>query len=93
MFDQEKISVLVAENEALNEKLQAEEERRKLVLTDIHLVTHIKTQCQGCWSQPLSAGTVVEVQGINWWLPVFHWADADTNNQSQALSGTCKPVL
>lgn len=90
MSDQEKISVLAAENEALNEKLQAEEERRKLVLTDIHLVTHIKTQCQGCWSH--SQLTVVEVRGINW-LPVFYWADVDTNNQSQAMSGTCKPVL
>lgn len=35
---QEKISELSAENEALNEKLKAEEERRMCILTDKNLV-------------------------------------------------------
>lgn len=58
---------MAAENEALSEKLQAEEERRKLVLTDNNLVTHIR------------AGYKLDQS-----LPVFHWADLDTNNLSQA---------
>lgn len=35
---QEKITELSAEKEALNERLQAEEERRKRILTDKNLV-------------------------------------------------------